>query len=167
MLSLSNTSRARSWFLAFCSSCGVMPFAAHALELGQRDVLHSIERRAVGRRHRDRVEKRLLRRHAATVDCGRQAGVRPAPDTAARSAAAAACGSSTTGSRPSRRSAPRRARAAGRSRRRSPPARGSRPSDTPSCLPSRSSPGARRAARARASDGRRPTSPGCDARRNA
>ena len=25
MLSFSNTIRARNWFLAFCSSCGVMP----------------------------------------------------------------------------------------------------------------------------------------------
>ncbi len=60
MLSLSNTSRARSWFLALRSSAGVTPSRAHAVDLGERRCFERRERRAVGGGDRDGVEERLL-----------------------------------------------------------------------------------------------------------
>ncbi len=84
------------------------------------------ERYAVGRRERKRVEERMRRsarsrRRQPTRGRARRARCRAAPF-----AAAAGPGNSTRGSVPSRRSGPRRARASGRSRHPSRPARGRR-----------------------------------------
>ena len=67
-LSLSNTSRALSCALAFVSSAVGDALAAHAIELLEQHVSRRRERRAVGRRRRDRVEKRLLGRQQRAAD---------------------------------------------------------------------------------------------------
>ena len=103
-----------------------MPLARTRSSSSSSAVLDRGERRAVGGRRRQRVEERLLGRQQRAETPTTRGRARPARDTAARCAAAAARGSSTTGSRPSRRSAPRRGPAAGRKSGRSPPAR-----DTP------------------------------------
>ena len=65
MLSFSKTSRARSWSRRLLHLGLGHASSPHAVDLGERRLLESIERRPVGRRERNRVEERLLCRHDA------------------------------------------------------------------------------------------------------
>ena len=86
----SNTSRARSWWIARSSSAGVIP-SGGPVDSANSGLLDRLERDAVGRGDRDRVEERMLGRqqraetrrrggdprgrgtggHCAAEDCGR------------------------------------------------------------------------------------------------
>ena len=113
-LSFSNTRRARSWFFAFCSSLGGDAVSRNVVECATAADLESAERRAVRRRDRDRVQKRLLGRQqrAAHGRCQPRVDQRAVQPRAALRRRRPEARPEVH--RPSRRSARRRAPASGR-----------------------------------------------------
>ena len=149
-LSLSNTSRARSCAFAFASSASVMPSRAHAVELLEQRRFDA--RRAACPRSPStdtRVEKRLLGRQQRAGHRRRQAAlderaIEPRAALRRRHAEARPEVQSLRAGQHGVEHQQREEVAVGR-----PPARDSRPSDTPSSPPCGSSAGARRSAPAR------------------